>query len=404
MKLLGPAFLSLALWLGASPEVRAEPSPALSADLHGDLPFGRVELEDALLPRLTDASIDTRSAARGALVQVRATAAGVLVRVGARERIVPLGERTGPGAARVVALVILDLMLSEGPALPMPLAPPPVDETAEIVADTAAATARETTGAPAQVAPAQAARPEPLAFEPPPPPPPPVRAALSVDAGPAPQLAPPGAAARPARESQPVSSQTSRQTSRRTSRRTSSPTSRPAPGSGAAPARAARLVRVSGFGGTMLGAASGDATMVSAGADVRLGLGSWRAGVGLSWLHLPTASYEQTDIGLDGAALRLDAGRAFGDLELTAAAFAMPSRLHTDGTETPRDLHDALLLGGGAAVRAGARLSRSWLLVASAGVDVFGRRLRVRTPDEVLTSTPLVTISLAVGVSWGVMQ
>ncbi len=392
MKLLGSAFLYLALWLGASPEVRAEPGSALSADLHGDLPFGRAELEDALLPRLTDASIDTRSAARGALVQVRATVAGVLVRVGARERIVPLGERTGPGAARVVALVILDLMLSEGPALPMPLALPPVNEAAEIVADTAAATARETTGAPAQAAPAQAARPKPLAFEPPPPP---VRAALSVDAGPAPQLAPPGAAARPARESQPVSSQTSSQTSNQTSR--------PAPRSGAAPARAARLVRVSGFGGTMLGAASGDATMVSAGADVRLGLGSWRAGVGLSWLHLPTASYEQTDIGLDGAALRLDAGRALGDLELTAAAFAMPSRLRTDGTETPPALHDSLLFGGGAAVRAGARLSRRWLLVASAGVDVFGRRLRVRTPDEVLTSTPLVTISLAVGVSWDVM-
>lgn len=396
MNLLGSVFLYLALWLGASPEVRAEPAPALSADLHGDLPFGRAELEDALLPRLTDASIDTRSAARGALVQVSATAGGVLVRVGARERIVPLGERTGPGAARVVALVILDLMLSEGPALPMPLALPPVDETAEIVADTAAATARETTGAPAQVAPAQAARPKPLAFEPPPPPPPPVRAALSVDAGPAPQLAPPGAAARPARESQPVSSQTSNQTSNQTSR--------PAPRSGAAPARAARLVRVSVFGGTMLGTASDDATMVSAGADVRVGLGSWRAGVGMSWLHLPTASYEQTDIGLDGAALRLDVGRAVGDLELTAAAFAMPSRLRTDGTETPPAHHDALLFGGGAAVRAGARLSRSWLLVASAGVDVFGRRLRVRTPDEVLTSTPLVTISLAVGVSWGVIR
>jgi hypothetical protein len=395
MKLLGSAFLCLALWLGASPEVRAE--PALSAELHGDLPFGQAELEDALLPRLTDASIDTRSAARGAVVQVSATVAGVLVRVGARERTVALGERTGPAAARVVALVILDLMLSEGPALPMPLSLPPADEATEIAA-TAAATARETTGAPAPatpaVAPVPAARPKPLAFEPPPPPP--VRAARPADAEPAPQLAPPGAASRPAPEPKPVTNQPFHQTLDQTSRSASRP--------GAAPARAARLVRVSGFAGTMLGPASDDATMVSAGADVRLGLGSWRAGAGLSWLHLPTASYQQTDIGLDGAALRLDAGRAFGDLELTAAAFAMPSRLRTDGTETPRDLHDTLLFGGGVAVRAGARLGRSWLLVASAGVDVFGRRLRVRTPDEVLTSTPLVTISLAVGVSWEVMQ
>jgi hypothetical protein len=181
------------------------------------------------------------------------------------------------------------------------------------------------------------------------------------------------------------------------------PASRLGSRSATAPTRTVTHVRLSGFGGTVLGVASDEATMVSAGADARLGLGSWRAGAGLSWLHLPVTSYAQTDIGLDGATLRLDAGRAFGDVELTAAAFATPSRLRTDVTGSPREYHDTLLFGGGAAVRAGARLGGSWLLVATAGVDVFGRRLRVRTPDEVLTSTPLVTISLAVGVSWEVM-
>jgi hypothetical protein len=443
MKSLSSALLWLALWLGASPEVRAEPASALSAELHGDLPFGRAELEDALLPRLDDASVGTRAAARGVVVEVSATGAGVLVRVGARARTVPLGERTGPGAARVVALVILDLVLSEGPALPMPLPmPPPAGEDAELMAGTAPATAPRsaagtapataphtaagtapataphtaagtapataphTPAAPAQPAnapPANApattaqpatapattarpaagppARPKPLAFEPPPP----VPTAQPAAAVPAPRLAPPGVAARPAPASM------------------TRPASRLGSRSATAPTRTVTHVRLSGFGGTVLGAASDQATMVSAGADARLGLGSWRAGAGLSWLHLPVTSYAQTDIGLDGATLRLDAGRAFGDVELTAAAFATPSRLRTDVTGSPREYHDTLLFGGGAAVRAGARLGGSWLLVATAGVDVFGRRLRVRTPDEVLTSTPLVTISLAVGVSWEVM-
>ena len=96
-------------------------------------------------------------------------------------------------------------------------------------------------------------------------------------------------------------------------------------------------------------------------------------------------------------------GRALGDIELTAGAFAMPSRLYTDVSEATRDHHDSLLYGGAAAMRAGVRLGRRWLLVSTAGVDVFGRRLRVRTPDEVITSTPLVTISLTVGVSWEAM-
>jgi hypothetical protein len=434
MKYLGSTILVLALWLGAQAGVRAEPAPpvepgptpsvetdvetdveteagpklspelppelAIDVALHGPIPFHLAELQDALLPRLDEASIDTRAAARGAAVEVSATAGGVLVRVGGRERTLSLGTRTGPGAARVVALVVLDLLLSEGPALPMPLAMPAADQAVEIMADTTAAphaaTAPPVTTAPPMTAPpattaapvpapaatVQPRRPRSLAFEPPPPPPAPTAAAAEFASQ---QLGPPGRSDRPAPEL----------------------VTRPAPrrgsGSGAASSRAVTQVRLSGFGGAALGPTSERTAMVSAGADVRLGRGSWRAGVGLSWLHLPMTSYAQTDIGLDGASVRLDVGRALGDLELTAGAFAMPSRLYTDVSDAPRDHHDSLLYGGAAAMRAGVRLGRRWLLVSTAGVDVFGRRLRVRTPDEVITSTPLVTISLTVGVSWEAM-
>jgi hypothetical protein len=415
MKYLGSAILWLALWLGAWAGVRAEPAPPvvpdvepdvepdgeLSAVLHGPVPFDRAELQDALLPRLDDASIDTRAAARGTVVEVSATASGVRVRVGTRERTLSLGERTGPGAARVVALVVLDLLLSEGPALPMPLAPPPAAGSGEILGAAAEATPKATTDAtpeaitdatgthaataPITTAPATTApptRPKSLSFEPPPPPP--ARPAAPTDVAP-PRLAAPGVAAQPAPDSP------------------ARPASRLVSGPRTMPARTVTHVRLSGFGGTAVGRTSGEATMFSAGADVRLGLGSWRAGLGLSWLHLPTASYDQTHIGMNGAALRLDAGRAFGEVELTAGAFAMPSRLHTDASESPRAYHDSLLFGGGAAIRAGTRLGRSVRFVATGGLDVFGRRLRVRTPDEVITSTPVMAVSLTAGVSWEVM-
>jgi hypothetical protein len=371
MKHPGSAILVLALWLGACAEVRAEPAPALAIEIHESVPFDRAELEAALLPRLDDASAETRAAAYSARVQVSAGDGGVLVRAGARQRTVPLGERSGAAAARVVALVILDLVLSEGPSLPMPLEAPVADETPEASAGPVEVAAAPATPAPASAAPAT---PAPvaaasimmvpsgltnlLAFTaPPPPPPPPVP---RPDAAPALQVAP-----------------------------------RPTPARPDAPF----LVRLSGLGGAMLGA-DGDGSMLAAGADVRLGLGRWRAGAGLAWVRLPTHSYERTDIGLNGAVLRLDAGRALGGVEVTATAFAMPSRLRTDSIGSPRDQHDRLLFGGGAAVRAGAGVAPGWRLEATAGIDVFGRRLRVRTPGEVLTSTPLLTISLAVGLSW----
>jgi hypothetical protein len=441
MRYLGPAIALLGLWLGARAGVRAEPAPApvFAIEVHGDVSFARAELEDALLPRLRDASIEIRAAAHGATAHVSAHDDGVHVKVGPRQRVVPLGERTGADAARVVALVILDLLPSEGPALPMPLPIVPAAEPdtqpetqpdmrpgiqqntrpetqpgtrTDTRTDTQPGTRTETkpddrpetqpdarpsarpdtrpdtrpdmgsSSAPApavgraDAGSAAATRPA-LAFEPqrtapgpvppPPPPPPPLRVAPQAAPGPAPHLA------RPA-----------------------------VPPPGAAPA--AWNVRVSAFGGVVRGTDSDHTDMVSAGADARLGLGAWRAGAGAAWVHVPTLDRGQAELGLHGLSLRVEAGRALGGVELTTAAFVMPYRLRADvdGGASLSAVHDSVLFGGGVAARATAELGRDVGLYATAGVDVFGRRVRVRTPEDVLASTPAVALSIHVGLSWEV--
>lgn len=370
MRYLGSAIAWLALWLGAWAGARAQPmpDPAFALELRGDVPFTRAELDDALLPRLRDASIEIRAAAHGATAQVIAQDRGVHVQIGPRQRIVPLGERTGTAAARVVALVVLDLVPAEGPALPMPLIPMPAagdDADLDMTSDAApmavsgAATARE------------------LAYEqqrpmPPPPPPPLPRQPAAAPAAPAsaPHLA-------------------ARQTTARDGM------ARPA----------AMSVRVSAFGGVVRGATSEQAGLYSAGADARVGLGAWRVGGGAAWVHLPATDHGQTELGLHGVSLRAEAGRLLGSVEVMAAGFVVPYRLHADvdGDASPLATHDGVLLGGGVAARVAAELGRGWRLQATAGIDVFGRRLRVRTPDEVLASTPLVALTINVGLGWEVL-
>ena len=172
-------------------------------------------------------------------------------------------------------------------------------------------------------------------------------------------------------------------------------------------ARAAAVsVRVSAFGGIVRGPESEDAGLFSAGADARAGLGAWRAGAGAAWVHLPATERGQAELGLHALSLRVEAGRAFGNFELTAAGFVMPYRLRAgvDSDDAPPlAVHDSVLFGGGAAARAAAELGRGFGLHATAGIDVFGRRLRVRTPEEVLASTPVVALSITVGLSWEVL-
>ena len=69
-----------------------------------DAPFTRDQLRDALRVRLGD---------RGGSVRVRRTVHGVAITAGTGERDVPLGERAGADAARVVALAAVDLLLPD---------------------------------------------------------------------------------------------------------------------------------------------------------------------------------------------------------------------------------------------------------------------------------------------------
>jgi hypothetical protein len=82
------------------------PTPAPLATVNPDLPFSTGELAQALLARLSPAD----EPAPPRLKVEPAGADNVAIQVGDRSRVVPIGERTGPDAARVVALVIAELM------------------------------------------------------------------------------------------------------------------------------------------------------------------------------------------------------------------------------------------------------------------------------------------------------
>src|SRR5438552_13262394 len=74
------------------------------------LPFSDAEMKGALLARLPPAAADPGEA-RLPPIEIEPAGAGVVtVRVRSQSRTVPVGERSGPEAARVVALVIAELM------------------------------------------------------------------------------------------------------------------------------------------------------------------------------------------------------------------------------------------------------------------------------------------------------
>ncbi len=84
------------------------PSAPVTEAQAGPLPFTNDELEQALLARLLTPPDET-----GALRRTRVEPAGpgaVRVQVGTRSRVVALGGRSGAAAARVVALVIAELV------------------------------------------------------------------------------------------------------------------------------------------------------------------------------------------------------------------------------------------------------------------------------------------------------
>lgn len=101
-KALWAGVVFVAFALGAARAVRA----------HDALPFSDAELQQALLARLLPASSEPGPPA----ARVEPAGPGVVtVRVGSRTRAVAVGDRTGSAAARVVALVIAELLTAGGP-------------------------------------------------------------------------------------------------------------------------------------------------------------------------------------------------------------------------------------------------------------------------------------------------
>jgi hypothetical protein len=132
------AMLGLSL-LGVLSPARAQgsgdapPAPLTLTDPDA-LPFSDTQLQQALLARLLPSLDEPGPAA------ARVAAAGpgaVSVQVGGQSRVVDVGDRTGTAAARVVALVIAELMTARRPsAVPVPIgAPaPPTEPTPETAA------------------------------------------------------------------------------------------------------------------------------------------------------------------------------------------------------------------------------------------------------------------------------
>jgi hypothetical protein len=104
---------------GSSDDPAPSPEPLTTVD--PDLPFSTSELAQALLARLSPAD----DPAPPRLKVEPAGADRVAIQVGDRSRVVPIGEKTGPAAARVVALVIAELLSDGAEAAPEEDGAPP---------------------------------------------------------------------------------------------------------------------------------------------------------------------------------------------------------------------------------------------------------------------------------------
>ena len=114
MRVLSRSLLLVALLAAPAAAERA----IVISELGTAAPFSEGELADALRMRLPPAGAPVH-------VAVSATAAGVIVAARGASRAVELHGRTGPEAARLVALVVVDLVLDDLAIAPAP-PPPPV--------------------------------------------------------------------------------------------------------------------------------------------------------------------------------------------------------------------------------------------------------------------------------------
>jgi hypothetical protein len=104
----------------------AAPTDAPSANsalvFTGDLPFSRVDLEQAIAVRLLEGS-----ALPGKVEVIAQAADRIEVRLGGRQRIVDIGSSSTEMVARLVAISVADLLMETAPAplhLPPPVLPP----------------------------------------------------------------------------------------------------------------------------------------------------------------------------------------------------------------------------------------------------------------------------------------
>jgi hypothetical protein len=146
---IGRTTLARCAWAGLALVAAIRPAPAhgQAADAEADAtapialvdpaaaPFSSEDLTQALLARLIPAEAGN---APGVRISPAADGA-VTVEVGERSRLVALGGRSGPAAARVVALVIAELMTSDASAGPEVNAGPETSDASEAAAPPPAA-------------------------------------------------------------------------------------------------------------------------------------------------------------------------------------------------------------------------------------------------------------------------
>jgi len=100
---------ALAATLAASVvEARADATPLVT--IEEPVPFSREELEASIAARWPPAAPGSPTPP---LIIGPASPAGIVVRMGSKADLVPVGDRRGSSAARVVALVVTDLMSQE---------------------------------------------------------------------------------------------------------------------------------------------------------------------------------------------------------------------------------------------------------------------------------------------------
>ena len=253
------------------------------------LPFTGSELEDALAARIRPTQLRL---VLDALVVEPAGGGDVRLRLGDRRALVAVGDRRGPGAARVVALVVADLLEEAFPAASVPVeAPTPASRRAAV---------------------------------------PSMRLTLA-----------PGVAA---------------------------------------------------------GLAPPEPTLFVLGLEAMLpDRGRWQLIVGASFGTVPRRDRgTPTELAFQAWSVRLGAALRLGPIEAEAGLFATP---YSIAGALP---HSGSLFGVGAAARYAPRLVGPVLLVARAGVDVYGNRIALAESPGAAPyfATPRAALSLTLGLAW----